>query len=178
VDIEDSIIDLTDAIGNDYTDLAPEGEAHFDPVTLATLLACHILYAVGVGIKEGITEAAKDGTVAVLQASGRHISERLVPQRLRDFFAGKPDEAGKDPADQEKDADADRATAEKQASDALAGAASAAGGLDPAAVSQLAAATAVAVAQALQAAGLKETATIRVEQTIKAQVSITLTPAA
>ncbi|HUD40085.1 MAG TPA: hypothetical protein VMR14_24550 [Streptosporangiaceae bacterium] len=178
MDIEDSIIDLTDAIGNDYTDLAPEGEAHFDPVTLATLLACHILYAVGAGIKEGITEAAKDGTVAVLQASGRHISERLVPQRLRDFFSAKPDEADKDPADQEKDADADRATAEKQASDALAGAAFAAGGLDPTAVSQLAAATAVAVAQALQAAGLKETATIRVEQTIKAQVSITLTPAA
>jgi hypothetical protein len=176
VDIEDSIIDLTDAIGNDYTDLAPEGEAHFDPVTVATLLACHVLYAIGAGIKEGITEAAKDGTVAVLQASGRHISERLVPQRLRDFFTAKADEAGKDPASQEEDADAQRAVAEKQASHALADAASAAGGLDPATVSQLAAATAVAVAQALQAAGLKETATIRVQQTIETQVNVTLTP--
>jgi hypothetical protein len=171
VDIEDSIIDLTDAIGNDYTDLAPEGQAHFDPVTVATILACHILYAIGAGIKEGITEAAKDGTVAVIRASGRHIGDRLVPSRLRQFFTAQPDPAGAD-----TNADARRSAAEKQAGDSLAGAAAAAGQLDPAAIAELAAATAAAVAQALHSAGLKDTATIRVQQTIETQVKVTLTP--
>ncbi len=167
MDIEDSIIEVTDSIGPDYTDLAPEGEAHFDPVTIATLLACHILYAVGAGIKDGITEAAKDGTVAVLQASGRHIRDRLIPQRLRAFFTSPASPA---------DTDAERAKAQQEAGDSLASAATAAGQLDPATIAQLAAATAAAVAQALQTAGLKDVASARVAQTIEAQVKITLTP--
>jgi hypothetical protein len=168
LDIEDSIIEVTDSIGPDYTDLAPEGESHFDPVTVGTLLACHILYAVGAGIRDGITEAAKDGTVAVLQATGRHIRDRLVPQRLREFFTAHDNPA---------DSDADRTAAQREAGDSLAAAATAAHQLDPAAIAQLAATTAAAVAQALQTAGLKDTATIRVAQTIETQVTITLTPA-
>jgi hypothetical protein len=169
VDIEDSIIAVAESIGPDYTDLAPEGEAHFDPVTVATFLACHILYAVGAGITEGITEAAKDGTVAVLNASARHIKDRLVPQSLRRFFTGKPDSA---------DAGTDLAEAQRKAGDSLTAAAAEAGQLDPAAVAQIAAATAVAVKEALRNAGLKDTATIRVKQAIETQVEITLSPAA
>src|ERR1017187_8060829 len=165
MDIEDSIIDVADAFGPDYTDLAPEGEAHFDPVTVATVLACHILYAVGAGIRDGITEAAKDGTVAVLQATGRHIGDRLIPARIRDFFAK---ESG--PADQ--------AAAPRPAAASLTAAAASVGQLDPAVIAQLVTVTATAVAQALQTAGLKDQATQRVAQTIEAQVRITLTPVA
>jgi hypothetical protein len=164
VDIEDSIIAVADSIGPDYTDLAPEGEARFDPVTVGTILACHVLYAVGAGIKDGISEAAKDGTVAVLQATARHIKERLVPQTLRKFFAGKQD--------------SDLAGAQQKAGDSLTAAAEQAGQLDPAALAQLAATTAVAVAEALKNAGLKETATIRLKQAVETQVEVTLSPAA
>jgi hypothetical protein len=162
-DFADTLIAVEDAIGPDYIELAPEGEAHFDPFTVATLLACHILYAVGAGVKEGIQEAAKDGTVAVLQASGRHISERLVPKRLREFFT-------------KENTPAERAAAQQQASTSLADAATAAGQLDPEKIAQIASAAAVAVADALRTAGLKDTGTQRVAQTIEAQVKITLTP--
>jgi hypothetical protein len=88
--LADPVIAIEDAIGADYYELAPPGEAHFDPFSVGTLLACCIVYAVGAGVKDGIQEAAKDLTVSVLRACGRRVSERLTPERFREVFT-EPD---------------------------------------------------------------------------------------
>jgi hypothetical protein len=162
--LADPVIAIEDAIGADYYELAPPGEAHLDPFSVGTLLACCIVYAVGAGVKDGIQEAAKDITVSVLRACGRRVSERLTPERFYGIFTG-PDRQAQQPA------------AREQAAKSLAEAAAAASTLDPAVVAQLASVVATAVADAATTAGLKNSGTQRLAQTVEAQVKITFTPA-
>ena len=163
--LADPVVAIEDAIGADYYELAPPGEAHFDPFSVGTLLACCIVYAVGAGVKDGIQEAAKDVTVSVLRACGRRVSERLAPERFRAIFT-RPDRP------------AQPSSAREQAAKSLAEAAEAASTLDPAVVAQLASVVATAVADAATTAGLKSSGTERLAQTVEAQVKITFTPPA
>jgi hypothetical protein len=160
----DPVVAIEDAIGADYYELAPPGEAHFDPFAVATLLACCILYAVGAGVKDGIQEAAKDVTVSVLRACGRRVIQRLAPERFHEIFT-RPDSGEQQSA------------AREQAAESLAEAAAAASTLDPATMAQLASVVATAVADAAATAGLKNSGTQRLAQTVEAQVKITFTPA-
>ena len=158
----DSVIAVEDAIGADYYELAPPGEAHFDPFTVGTLVACFILYAVGAGVKDGIQEAAKDGTVAILRACGHRVSERLAPGRFHEIFTRQHSQA-------------EQSAAREQASKSLADAAATTGELDPAAIAELATVVAATVAEAARTAGLRNSGTHRLAQTVEAQVKITFT---
>ena len=160
----DPVIAVEDAIGADYYELAPPGEAHFDPFSAGTVVACFILYAVGAGVKDGIQEAAKNGTGAILRACGRRVREQLVPERFHEIFTR--------PGSQEE-----QSAAREQASKSLAGATAATSELDPATIAQIATAVAAAVADAASTAGLRNSGTQRLAQTVEAQVKITFTPA-
>jgi hypothetical protein len=54
------------------------------------LIACYILYEVSTRVKVGIQEGAKEGTVVILHAARRRVSERLAPGRFHEIFT-RPD---------------------------------------------------------------------------------------
>lgn len=69
-EVDAATIEISEALGPDFADLAPPGEAHFFPAAVALAVAYWLLKAVLAGIHDGIQEAAKQGTVDVLGAIG------------------------------------------------------------------------------------------------------------
>src|ERR1700760_1719386 len=86
MDIDEGAIEIADAMGPSFTELAPPGEARFEPVSVSVLVAYWILHAVASGIHDGIQESAKDGTKATLEAVTRAVANHLLPGRIRRLF--------------------------------------------------------------------------------------------
>ena len=165
-DVEDAVYELADALGDDFRSLSPAGERRFDPASVGLAVAAFILWAVADGIRDGVKEASKRGTVAMLESVSRAVGDRLVPSSWRSFFSRAP-------TDQQLSQQQDLTTREVIAARAAVGA------LAPESAKQLSVATAVAVATALGNSGLSADAAERVRRKVEIQVlRIIVTPEA
>ena len=157
----DAADDLADALGVDLTYLQPPDEQRFDPVSVAVLVGLWVLHAAADGIRDGITEAARDGTKDVLSTVGSAIKDR-VPARVRDAFARTQSE----PPTEDEYAETETA---------LSAARAAVVSLDPDLSRRVPEAVAAAVREALLAQGLPPRAAGRVEQVLRVEVHVALT---
>ncbi|MFI5067324.1 MAG: hypothetical protein ACHP9Z_25540 [Streptosporangiales bacterium] len=161
MDPDDAVFAVLDALGPDFVELAPDGEAHFDTAGTALLVAAAILGAVTDGVLAGIRESAKNGTTALIQAVTRQIRQRLSRERVKEPFTEVTSNEARD-------------TALDATAAGLAEVQHAAAAVDPAALAQLTAASATAVRQALADLGLHRGAAERAGNAVSVQLSITL----
>jgi hypothetical protein len=89
-------MELVDAFGPDFIQLAPPDEDHFDPVWMAEMLAAGVLGAIGAGITAGIKDWSKDKTLNVLNGVAAQIARRLPAAIKRPFSAVQTEETRAD----------------------------------------------------------------------------------
>ncbi|MGA9678028.1 MAG: hypothetical protein WBR28_23215 [Mycobacterium sp.] len=80
---------MAEAFGSDAIQLAPAGEAHFDPLSVTLLISSALLVSIGRGICDGVQEWSKKKTVTGLDAIGISIA-RLVKRDAGKAFTVSP----------------------------------------------------------------------------------------
>jgi hypothetical protein len=158
-DVNNAAMSVADALGADFTDLAPPGEEHFDPATISLLVAVWIIKAVADGIHDGIQEAAKEGTLTTLQAVARGIRERIIPKAVRSLFSADSSNVA---------LEAERASTHVERARELVRS------LPEDTFAQLGSASGAAAADSLRACGLGDTAAERVGRSVEVQVKVVL----
>jgi len=161
MDPDESVFAVADALGPDFVELAPDGEAHFDPSNIALIAATSILTAACGGVLAAIQQSAQAATTSVLQAVRQAVRGRLSRKRVQEAFTEVTDDKARDAA-----FDATAASlAEVQRS---------AAGLDPAELAGMVEAAAAAVRQELEGLGLSPSPAERVQRSVSIQLAITV----
>jgi hypothetical protein len=158
--IEDKIMELVDAFGPDFIQLAPPDEDHFDPVLIAEMLASGVLGAIGAGIAAGIKEWSKDKTLDVLNAVEAQITRRLPAAVKRPFSAEQTEET--------------RADAERQAALEIASARRATTALGGTTADMVVTISVTTTMTSLEQLGLHETVSDRVRDELQNQLTAVL----
>ncbi len=152
---------VTKAFGSDAIQLAPAGEARFDPTAVTMLVSCALLASIGKGICGGLEEWSKKTTVAALDGIASAIS-RLIRRDTPKAFTASPsrDELIKQIGDSSRALDAARQEIGQAA---------------PGEVHQVIAVSVSAARAALEEMGLRSTVSLRVGGALEQVLSVSLT---
>jgi hypothetical protein len=161
VDADGTVFAAADALGPDFVELAPDGEAHFDPSGIALLAAASIVSAACGGVLAGIRQAAQGATTALIDGVVRAVRQRLPRDGVRKTFTEVADDTAMDAA-------LDAAAAD------LAEVRTFAVGIGQADLARIVDATATAVRQELESLGLSPNPAERVRQCLSVQLAITV----
>jgi hypothetical protein len=153
---------ISKAFGSDAIQLAPAGEARFDPLSVTLLIASAILGSIGKGVCDGVQEWSKNKTLAGLDAIASSVS-RLVKRDAPKAFTASPsrDELHKQIDESSRALDAARLKIGQAAPDA---------------VHQVIEISVSATSTALEEMGLRSTASVRVGGALREVLSVTLPP--
>lgn len=158
---DEAVFAVADALGPDFVELAPDGEAHFDPSSIALIAAASIVSAACGGVLAGIQQAAQGATTTLIQSVTRAVRRRLPRERVNNTFTEVAD-------DTTRDAALDAAAAD------LAEVQQSAAGLGQADLARIVDATATAVRQELEGLGLSTRPAERVQHSVTVQLAITV----
>jgi hypothetical protein len=161
VEPDEAVFAVADALGPDFVELAPDGEAHFDPSSIALIAAASIVSAACGGVLAGIRQAAQGATSALIQSVAQAVRRRLSRERVTNTFTEVADGTARDAVLDAAAAD----LAETQRS---------AAGLGQADLARIVDATAAAVRQELEGLGLSPRPAERVQHAVSIQLAITI----
>jgi hypothetical protein len=161
MDPDEAVFAVADALGPDFIELAPDGEAHFDPSNIALIVATSIVTAACGGVLAAIRQSAQAVTASVLQAVTQAVRGRLSHRRVQQAFTEVTD-------DKARDAALDAAAAE------LADVQRSATGLDRAELARIVEASAAVVRQELEGLGLRPDPAERVQRSVSVQLAVTV----
>ena len=158
---DEAVFAVADALGPDFVELAPDGEAHFDPSSIALIAATSIVSAACGGVLAGIQQAAQGATAALIESVTQAVRRRLPRKRVKETFTEVTDDTARDAALDAAAAD----LAEVQQS---------AAGLGQAELARIVEATAAVVRQELEGLGLSPGPAERVQHSVSVQLAITV----
>jgi hypothetical protein len=156
-------LDVTDALGPDFTYLQPTGEQRFDPATVAIGVGAAVVTWVATAILDGVKDAIKAETQSIVAPVVAAVTRRAREFLRRPFASTERSAAG---LRQRLDEARDETDAARQALRAL----------PAASLDSLPGAVAAAIRSSLTEQGVPAPAAGRVEVVVRAQVELLIEP--